>query len=57
MVGSSLIDDSASTAGAQVRSLVGELRSCIPYDVAKKKIFFEELIVEFTENVEATSGD
>ena len=37
--------------------MVGELRSCIPYDVAKKKIFFEELIVEFTENVEATSGD
>ena len=27
----------ASTAGAQVRSLVGELRSCMPHGVVKKK--------------------
>ena len=29
--------DHASTAGSQVPSLVGELKSCIPRGVAKKK--------------------
>ena len=43
----------ASTAGAQVRSLVGELRSCKPHGRAKKKKMFISFLIPYNKSPSA----